>query len=107
MLAFVAEDGKSIFLKYKCGNCHSVSTAGITMKNTESKAPDLVNITVRHQKNGGKDFVYKYIQREQSHVTCPKIDGARDGKLHMGGKLKGIKEEKDTLVDWLGKQRSK
>ena len=105
--AFATEDGKAVFLKYKCDNCHTVSTAGITKKNEKSKAPDLVDVTVRHEKDGGKDFVHKYIRQEQSHVSCPKVDSGRDGKMHTGGKFKGNKEEEDALVDWLDKQRSK
>lgn len=106
-LAFAAEDGKSVFLKYNCNNCHSVSSADITMKNAKSKAPDLTDVTVRHQDDGGKDFVRKYIRLEQSHVSCPKVDKARDGKMHTGGKFKGTKAEEDALVEWLDQQRSK
>lgn len=99
-------DGKAVFLKYNCNNCHTVSTAGITQK-TKSKAPDLVNVTVRHEKDGGKTFVRKYIRQEQGHVSCPKVDAARDGKLHTGGKFKGTKPEEDALVGWLDEQRDK
>ncbi len=97
-------DGKAVFLKYNCNNCHSVSTAEIEQK-TKSKAPDLVNVTVRHEKDGGKVFVHKYIRQEQGHVSCPKVDAAREGKLHTGGKFKGTKDEEDALVDWLDQQR--
>ncbi len=105
-LATAEEDGKAVFLKYKCDNCHSVSTAGIVPK-VKTKAPDLVNVTVRHEKDGGKDFVHKYIRQEQGHVSCPKVDSAREGKLHTGGKFKGTQAEEDALVDWLDQQRAK
>lgn len=105
--AFAAEDGKSVFLKYSCNTCHKVSSAGIDQKNPKSKAPDLTDVTVRHDKDGGKEFVRKHIRLEQVHVSCPQVEKARDDKNHLGGKFKGNKEEEDALVDWLDQQRSK
>lgn len=95
-------DGKAVFLKYKCDNCHAVSTAGITAK-TKTKAPDLVDVTVRHQ----KDWIHRFINQKEGHIPCPKVDPSLDGKLHMGGKFKGTQEEEDALVEWLDRQRSK
>ena len=51
-------NGKAVFLKYKCDNCHSVNAAGITPK-LKTKAPDLIHIIMRHEKDGEKDFVHK------------------------------------------------
>lgn len=95
-----ATDGKEVFLKYKCNNCHAVSTAGIIAK-TKSKAPDLVDVTVRHE----KPWIRKYIRQNDVHVSCPKVDKSRDGKKHAI-KFNGSQEEEDALIDWLDKQRS-
>lgn len=96
-----AEDGKGVFLKYKCNNCHAMSTANIEAK-TKTKAPDLVDVTIRHS----KDFVHKFIKKEEGHVSCPKVDPERDGKFHTV-KFSGTPKEENLLVDWLDKQRSK
>ena len=95
-----AEDGKNVFLKHKCNNCHTVSTAGIEAKNKKSKAPDLVNVTVRHE----KDWIRLFIRKTTGHVSCPVVDKSRDGKMHAI-KFTGTQEEEDALIDWLGKQR--
>jgi len=103
-----AEDGKSVFLKYNCNNCHSVSTADITSKNAKSKAPDLVDVTVRHTtESDQKAWLRKFIRETTGHVSCPKVDKARDGKLHSGPKFNGTQDEENALVDWLDQQRSK
>lgn len=94
------EDGKQVFLKYKCDNCHSVSTADIVSKK-KTKAPDLVNVTVRHE----KPWIRKYIRKQDEHVPCSKVDSSRDGKPHMV-EFKGSQEEEDALIDWLDQQRS-
>lgn len=99
---FAAEDGKVVFLKYKCNNCHSVSTADITAKNKKTKAPDLVNVTVRHE----KPWIRKFIRKQEGHVSCPKVDSSRDGKLHVA-EFKGTQAEEDTLIEWLDQQRAK
>lgn len=99
--ASAEEDGKAVFLKYKCDNCHAVSTAGIVAK-TKSKAPDLVDVTVRHE----KDWIRKYIRKKEGHVPCNKVDPSRDGKLHMI-EFKGTQAEEDALIKWLDQQRSK
>ena len=93
-------DGKGVFLKYKCDNCHAVSTAGIEAK-TKSKAPDLVDVTVRHE----KPWIRRFIRQNDVHVSCPKVDPSRDGKKHAI-KFNGTQEEEDALIDWLDKQRS-
>jgi len=97
-----AADGKDVFLKYNCNNCHAVSTAGIVAKNKNSKAPDLVDVTVRHE----KPWIRKFIRQDDVHVSCPKVDPARDGKKHPI-KFNGNQEEEDALIEWLDKQRSK
>src|SRR3989344_8692430 len=93
-------DGKEVFLKYKCNICHSVSTAGIEAK-TKTQAPDLVNVTVRHEKL----WIRKYIRQNEVHVSCPKVDKSRDGQKHMS-KFGGTQEEEDALIEWLDRQRS-
>ena len=93
-------DGKEVFLKHKCNNCHSVSTADIVAK-TKSKAPDLVDVTVRHE----KPWIRKFIRQNDVHVSCPKVDSSRDGKKHAI-KFNGTQEEEGALIDWLDKQRS-
>ena len=93
-------DGKEVFLKYKCNNCHAVSTADIVAK-TKSKAPDLVDVTVRHE----KPWIRRFIRQNDVHVSCPKVDSSRDGKKHAI-KFNGTQEEEGALIDWLDKQRS-
>lgn len=100
MIATESLDGEDVFLKYKCNNCHTVSTAGIKAK-TKSKAPDLVDVTVRHK----KPWVRRYIRQNDVHVSCLKVDPSRDGKKHAL-KFKGTQEEEDALIQWLDKQRS-
>ena len=96
-------DGKAVFLKYKCDNCHAVSTADIVPKLKTTTAPDLVNVTVRHQ----KDWIRKFIHQEVGHSPCPKVDSSLDGKLHLGGKFKGDQDEEDALIEWLDQQKKK
>ena len=91
--------GKDVFLKYKCDTCHEVSTAGIIPK-TKSKAPDLVNVTVRHEKK----WIRGFIKQSEVHVSCPKVEKSQDGKLHPI-KFKGDKKEEDLLIEWLDQQR--
>ena len=97
MLVFVAipalaADGKEVFLKYKCNNCHAVSTADIVAK-TKSKAPDLVDVTVRHE----KPWIRKFIRQNDVHVSCSKVDPARDGKKHVV-KFNGNQKKENTLL---------
>ncbi len=94
-------NGKEVFLKYKCDNCHAVSTAGIVPK-IKSKAPDLENVMSRHQ----SDWVRKFIRQNEVHVSCPKVDPSLDGKLHPV-KFTGSQDEEDALISWLEKQKSK
>lgn len=98
---FATEGGKDIFLEYKCNNCHTVSTAGITPK-LKTKAPDLVNVTVRHD----KDWIPEFIRKQSGHVSCNEVESSRDGKLHLL-EFKGTQEEEDALIKWLDQQRSK
>ncbi|MBI2068517.1 MAG: c-type cytochrome [Candidatus Yanofskybacteria bacterium] len=93
-------NGKEVFLKHKCNNCHAVSTAGIEAK-TKSKAPDLVDVTVRHE----KPWIRRFIRQNDVHVSCPKVDPLRDGKKHAI-KFKGTQDEEDALIEWLDQQRS-
>ena len=95
-------EGNDVFLKYKCNNCHTVSTAGIEAKSKTTKAPDLVDITVRHQ----SDWIRKYIRQNETHTACAVVDSAKDGKKHAI-KFNGTKDEENTLIDWLDQQRSK
>lgn len=95
-------DGKDVFLKYTCNTCHSVSTAGIERKVPNSTAPDLVDVTVRHE----KPWIRKFIRQNEVHVSCPVVDKARDGKKHLI-LFTGTQEEEDALIDWLDQQRSK
>ncbi len=95
-------DGKDVFLKYSCNNCHAVSTAGITGKNSGMGAPDLVDVTVRHE----KPWIRRFIRQNDVHVPCPKVDKSKDGKKHPA-KFTGTQEEEDSLIEWLDKQRSK
>lgn len=101
MLATPLADGKDVFLQYKCNNCHAVSTAGIEAK-MKSKAPDLVDVTVRHPKN----WVGPFIRQNDTHNPCKAVDKSLDGKKHPI-KFNGTKEDEDSLVDWLDKQKSK
>lgn len=95
-----AANGQDVFLKHKCNNCHAVSTAGIEAK-TKTKAPDLVNVTVRHQTT----WIRKYIRQNETHAPCPAVDTSRNGKKHAI-KFSGTKDEEDSLIDWLDKQKS-
>ncbi|OGY99980.1 MAG: hypothetical protein A2945_00535 [Candidatus Liptonbacteria bacterium RIFCSPLOWO2_01_FULL_52_25] len=94
-------DGKAVFLKYKCETCHSVSTAGIEGKLKAIKAPDQVDVTVRHE----QPWIHAWIRQDVGHIPCPKVDSSRDGEKHVV-KFAGNKAEEDALIDWLDQQRS-
>lgn len=101
MLSTPPADGKEVFLKHKCNNCHAVSTVGIEAK-MKSKAPDLVDVTVRHS----KDWIRPFIRQNEIHTPCQAVDKSLDGKKHPT-KFNGTNEEEDILINWLDKQRSK
>ena len=93
-------DGKSVFLKYSCNTCHNVSTADVKRK-VQSQAPDLVDVTVRHE----KPWIRMYIREKEVHISCPKVPTFRDGQK-VPFPFRGTQEEEDTLIDWLDLQRS-
>ncbi|MDO8585295.1 MAG: c-type cytochrome [bacterium] len=97
-------NGKDVFLKYKCDNCHSVSSAGIEGKNKKMVAPDLLDVTARHE----AEWIPRFIRKEEGagHVRCDKVPKERDGKPHML-KFAGTKEEEDALLAWFAEQRTK
>jgi len=101
LLLMAPLDGKDVFLKYKCNNCHSVSSADIEAK-TKTKAPDLIDVTLRHEKK----WIRKFIRKDETHVSCSAVDPSLDGKQHPL-KFNGTKDEEDALIDWLDQQRSK
>lgn len=94
-------DGKEVFLKYKCNTCHAVSTANIEAKN-KTKAPDLVDVTVRHK----TDWIRKFIRQNETHTPCRAVDSSLDGTKHLL-KFSGTKDEENALINWLDKQQSK
>src|SRR3989344_4784882 len=96
-----APDGKDVFLKYKCNNCHTVSTADIEAK-TKTKAPDLADVTIRHKTK----WIRKFIRQNETHTPCPSVESSLDGKKHPVN-FKGTKEEEDALIELLDKQRTK
>ncbi len=85
-------DGKSVFVNSNCGNCHSVSGAGIVakMKSEKMRGPDLDGI------GGKRDSVWLtgYLKTETD----------LEGRRHKVG-FKGSDEELKTLVDWLLEQK--
>ncbi|MBI3114649.1 MAG: c-type cytochrome [Candidatus Harrisonbacteria bacterium] len=95
--------GKDVFLKYKCDNCHAVSSAGIAAKNKKVGAPDLIDATVRHD----PAWIPRFIRKEEGagHVHCDKVPKERDGKQHMF-RFAGTKEEEAALMEWLKLQKT-
>jgi len=93
-----APDGKPIFVKYKCGACHSIKSQGIvnkadttaaatadTSKSTR-KPPDLSSVGKDH-KDG---FVAAYMLKKET------IEGRKHMKM-----FRGTPAELATLAAWL------
>ncbi|MCC7430486.1 c-type cytochrome [bacterium] len=95
-------EGQKIFLKYGCNECHTVLAASIGKSDKKStddeeeaaekeneaiKPPDLSNIG--NEKKG--EWVDLYLRKKEA------IEGRKHKK-----RFKGNKEEKTTLVEWLG-----
>lgn len=99
-------DGKEVFLKNNCNNCHDVSSAGITAKSHAMGAPDLIDVTGGPKKRHEQAWERKFIRQNEVHVACSKVDPSKNGKKHPF-LFKGNQEEEDALVAWLDEQRSK
>ncbi len=85
--------GKKVFDDGKCGQCHSVSSAGIEskVKIKKLKGPDLTGIGERYE----ADWIGKYLKKEIN----------KKGKAHKKP-FKGSDEELQALVDWLLEQKA-
>jgi hypothetical protein len=78
--------GKEIFIENKCGTCHSVEAADITLKKKKKNIPDLSDVGTKLDPS----FIKKWVLKEES------INGVK----HMYS-YKGSDEDLDILVDWL------
>ena len=90
--------GKTLFLKYKCQNCHSVTAVGIERKASadaeESGATASKKKIVDLSSTGldvKADWLPKYLK---------KLDTTKEGKKHVST-FKGTDEELTTLSAWL------
>ena len=82
-------DGKAIFVA-KCGNCHSIASAGIEAKakSERMRGPDLGGSKMSAKEMAG------YLKKETS----------LDGNKHKIA-FKGSDEELQALIDWLLEQK--
>ncbi|OGN05780.1 MAG: hypothetical protein A2750_04320 [Candidatus Yanofskybacteria bacterium RIFCSPHIGHO2_01_FULL_45_42] len=64
------------------------------------------NTAVVYAGENGKTIFPNYQCNKGGHISCPKIDSSRDGKLHAV-EFKGTRAEEDALTEWLDQQRSK
>ncbi|HMI31379.1 MAG TPA: c-type cytochrome [Candidatus Limnocylindrales bacterium] len=82
-------DGKPVFVKYKCGSCHSIEVQGIKKKAvaaTGSQAPDLSGVGVERT----SEWLASFLSKKEK----------LDGKLHMK-KFSGTPAELKKLSGWL------
>lgn len=95
--------GKTLFLKYKCQNCHSVTAVGIERKAAadaeESGATASKKKVVDLSSTGldvKADWLPKYLK---------KLDTTAEGKKHVTS-FKGTDAELTTLTTWLMEQKA-
>lgn len=86
-------DGKPVFVKYKCGSCHSIEAQGIKKKAVAedaeasgASAPDLSGVGVERK----ADWIASFLTKKEK----------LDGKFHMK-KFRGTDAELQKLSGWL------
>ncbi len=86
-------DGKPVFVKYKCGSCHSIEAQGIKKKavageaaESSSEAPDLSGVGVERK----ADWIAAFLLKKEK----------LDDKLHIK-KFRGTEAELKKLSAWL------
>jgi len=84
-------DGKPVFVKYKCGSCHSIETQGIKKKAVageaaESNAPDLSGVGVERK----AEWIAAFLLKKEK----------LGGKLHIK-KFRGTEAELQKVAGWL------
>lgn len=89
--AFAADDGKKLFLDYKCDSCHTIKSLGIKLgakPDEKSKdAPDLSKAGAERDKK----WIAGYLLKKND------IKGEKHEK-----RFSGTKDELKVLATWLG-----
>ena len=93
-----APDGKPIFIKYKCGSCHSIASQGIEKKAVKTEEPAVQEKTGARKSpdlsSVGKDRKAAWI------IAFLKKQEAIEGRKHMKS-FRGTDAELATLAAWL------
>lgn len=110
MPALADEDGKALFQRNKCNECHAISAEGIAMvpgedaaaeddpfgmadEDEKEDAPDLSGIGKKHDAKWMTDFLRKKVAKDNGKKHPPRFRGSAEALDGLTKYLAGLETE--------------